>query len=332
MKRMAIITSGGDAPGMNAVIRAVVRTAVFQGCEVIGVRRGYAGLIHGDFINLSTRDVGNILHWGGTILHSARCPEFKTREGQRVAEDNLREQGIEGIVIVGGDGSFRGAQDLNRMGFATMGIPGSIDNDISCTDSSIGFDTAVNTAIEAIDKIRDTAFSHDRIYVVEVMGRNCGLLALHAGIGGGAEAILIPEFRQDPEEVVRRVADGIQHGKSHSIIVVAEGYLGDPISGRSTGESGAFRIGQLIQEHTDKETRITILGHIQRGGSPSALDRMIATLSGAKAVELLLTGETGKMIGYVDGKIQAFSMKESIATKKQVDLSMLELANILAAV
>jgi 6-phosphofructokinase 1 len=329
--RIGIITSGGDAPGMNAVIRAVVRNAVYYGHEVIGVRRGYTGLIQGDFLPLSSRNVGNILHWGGTILHSARCPEFKTEEGIRAAEKNLRKNNIDSLVVVGGDGSFRGAQKLNKLGFRTIGIPGSIDNDIGCTDSSIGFDTALNTAIEAINKIRDTALSHDRIYVVEVMGRNCGLLALHAGIAGGAEAILIPEYPQDPQEVVRRVADGIHQGKNHSIIVVAEGYMGDPISGRMTQESGAFRIGQLIQENTNKETRITILGHIQRGGSPSALDRMIATLSGAKAVELLLSGETEKMIGYVDGKIQVFTMDECIASKKKVDLSMLELANVLAS-
>jgi 6-phosphofructokinase 1 len=329
--KIGIITSGGDAPGMNAVIRAVVRNAVYHGHEVFGIRRGYNGLIQGDFLPLSSRDVGNILHWGGTILHSSRCPEFKTKEGLSAAEHHLRSYGMDSLIVVGGDGSFRGAQDLNKIGFHTIGIPGSIDNDIGCTDSSIGFDTALNTAIDAINKIRDTAFSHDRIYVVEVMGRNCGLLALHAGIAGGTEAILIPECPQDPQAVVQRVAEGIHQGKSHSIIVVAEGYMGDPISGRMTQESGAFRIGQLIQQHTNKETRITILGHIQRGGSPTALDRMIATLSGAKAVDLLMAGETEKMIGYVDGKIQVFTMDECIATKKKVDIAMLDLANILAS-
>lgn len=326
------MTSGGDAPGMNAAIRSVVRNAIYHGLEVFGIRRGYAGIIQGDFMPMTSKDVSDILHRGGTILHSARCPEFRTAEGQQAAAEQLKKHGIEGLVVIGGDGSFRGAQALNKLGFTTVGIPGSIDNDIGCTDFSVGFDTAVNTSIDAINKIRDTASSHDRVYVVEVMGRNAGFLALNAGIAGGAEAILIPEFRQDLAAVVERVVEGISRGKSHSIIVVAEGYFGDPIAGREYVESSATRIGQMIQEKTKKDTRITILGHIQRGGSPTALDRLIATLSGAKAVELLRDGETEKMIGYVDGKIQVFSMDESIATKKPIDQDMLKLANILAVV
>ena len=332
MKRIAVMTSGGDAPGMNAAIRAVVRKALYYGCDVYGIRRGYAGIINGDFIHMTSKDVGDILHRGGTMLHSARCPEFRTQEGQQAAGEQLRKYGIEGLVVIGGDGSFRGAQALNKMGFTTIGIPGSIDNDIGCTEFSIGFDTAVNTSIDAINKIRDTASSHDRVYVVEVMGRNSGLLALYAGIAGGAEAILIPEFRQDLTAVVERVVEGIGRGKTHSIIVVAEGYFGDPVSGCELKETSASRIGQLIQEKTKKDTRITILGHIQRGGSPTALDRTIATLSGAKAVDLLMAGETEKMIGYVEGKIQYFSMDESIATKKPLNQDMLDLANILAVV
>jgi 6-phosphofructokinase 1 len=333
VKRIAVLTSGGDAPGMNAAIRAVVRKAIYHNCEVLGVHRGFAGIINGDFRVLTSKDVGDILHRGGTILQSARCPEFRTYEGQKIAAEQLRQHGIEGLVVIGGDGSFRGAQVLNKMGFLTVGIPGSIDNDIGCTDYSIGFDTAVNTAIDAINKIRDTASSHDRVYVVEVMGRNAGFLALAAGIAGGAEAILIPELKQDLNEVARRIAEGINKGKTHSIIVVAEGYFGDPVvGGPELSESSAATIGKIIQQVTKKDTRITILGHIQRGGSPTALDRMIATLSGAKAVELLLNGESQKMVGYVDGKIMVFSMDESIAMQKTIDREMLELANILAVI
>ena len=327
--KIGILTSGGDAPGMNAAIRAVVRKALANNCKVFGIKRGYSGLISGEIIPLHSRSVGDILQRGGTILKSARCPEFKTPEGQAVAKEQLEKLGLNGLVILGGDGSFRGAQILNKMGFQTVGIPATIDNDIGCTDYSIGYDTAVNTVLDAINKIRDTASSHNRVYVVEVMGKNSGFIALAAGLTGGAEAILVPEIEFDLDEVCNRIKSSLKKGKTHSIIIVAEGLLGDPIT---VEHSSGFTIGKHIAEKTGADTRVTVLGHIQRGGTPSFFDRKIATLMGAKAVELLLAGETEKMVGFVNNRIEVFNMDEAINTKNRINMEELELANIMARV
>jgi 6-phosphofructokinase 1 len=327
--KIGILTSGGDAPGMNAAIRAIVRKALSIDVKVYGVKRGYSGLLNGEIIPLHSRTVGDILQRGGTVLKSARCPEFKTPEGLAIAKQQLDKLGLNGLIILGGDGSFRGAQDLNKMGFQTVGIPATIDNDIGCTDYSIGYDTAVNTVLDAINKIRDTASSHNRVYVVEVMGKNSGWIALAAGLTGGAEAILIPEIPYNLDQVCFRIESSLKKGKSHSIIVVAEGLLGDPLT---VEHSSGFTIGKYIGEKTGADTRITVLGHIQRGGTPSFFDRKIATMMGAKAVELIIAGETEKMVGFVNNRIAVFSMAEAIKTKHVVDLEELELANIMASV
>ncbi|HBK68128.1 MAG TPA: 6-phosphofructokinase [Firmicutes bacterium] len=332
MKKIAIITSGGDAPGMNAVIRAATLTGINAGCQVFGVKRGYQGLITGEIVELTSAAVFDILHRGGTVLHSARCPKFGTEAGQKKALEQLENFQIEGMVVIGGDGSFRGAQALNKLGFTTVGIPATIDNDIGCTDFSVGFDTAVNTVLDAINKIRDTASSHDRVYVVEVMGKNSGFIALYSGLSGGADAILIPEIEFDLESVVKRIGEINRKGREYSIVLVAEGLFGDPISGRFIAESSAFKVGTYINEQTGRDTRITILGHIQRGGSPSALDRTLGTRFGAKATELLLAGETNKMVGWVRNEIKVSTMDEAIANKNQVDPTLYQLTEILAAV
>ena len=326
--KIGILTSGGDAPGMNAAIRAIVRKGLYHGCQIAGIRRGYSGILDGDIFPLTARSVGDILQRGGTILHSARCQEFEMPEGQAKAEEQLHRLGLDGLVIIGGDGSFRGAQVLNRMGFLTVGIPATIDNDIGCTDYTIGFDTAVNTVLDAMNKIRDTASSHNRVYVIEVMGKNSGFIAVAAGLTGGAEAILIPEVQYNLEEVARQILQNAKRGKTHSIILVAEGLFGDPIQAE---HSSGFKVGQYLTEHTDCETRITVLGHIQRGGTPSYYDRKIAVLMGAKAIDLLLTGESGKMIGIVGDTIETVDMDLAISTKKVVNMDELNLANIMAS-
>lgn len=330
MKRIAVITSGGDAPGMNAALRAVVLKGINAGCQVFGVKKGYQGLISGEIVELNSFAVSEILHRGGTILYSTRCPEFKTEQGREKAQAQLKRFGIEGLVIIGGDGSFRGALCLSKMGFATIGIPATIDNDIGGTEISLGFDTAVNTALEAINKIRDTAASHERVYVVEVMGRNAGFIALYAGLAGAADAILIPEVEPDLDEVVYRVKNATAKGRGYSIVVVAEGLFGDPMSGRSTAESSAFKVGSYVLEKTGKDTRITILGHLQRGGSPSATDRILGTRFGAKAVEELLAGSSEKMIGWNKNSLTVSPLQEVLDGSNQVDLGLLELADILA--
>lgn len=330
MKRIAVVTSGGDAPGMNAAIRAVVLKGLASGCQVFGVKKGYQGLITGEIIELNSLLVSDILHRGGTFLQSARCPEFKTMEGMKKAQAQLEKLQIEGLVVIGGDGSFHGAIDLDKLGYHTVGIPATIDNDIGFTDFALGFDTAVNTALEAINKIRDTAASHNRVYVVEVMGREAGFIALYAGLGGAAEAVLVPEVKPDLDEVVNRIKLNDEKGRGNSIIIVAEGLFGNPLSGRPTAESSAFMVGNYIHIRTGKDTRITILGHIQRGGSPSALDRILATRFGAKAVELLLEGQSGKMVGWVQNTIRVESLEKAIESKNAIDLSLLELADILA--
>lgn len=327
--KIGVLTSGGDAPGMNAAIRAVVRKALYHGCEVYGIKRGYSGLLTGEIVPLNSQSVSDILQKGGTILQSARCPEFKTPEGQAKAKAQLEKLGLNGLVIIGGDGSFRGAQVLNKMGFLTVGIPGTIDNDIGCTDYSIGFDTAVNTVLDAINKIRDTASSHNRVYVIEVMGKNSGFIAVGAGLTGGAEAILIPEKQVNLDDVCAQITANAKLGKAHSIVLVAEGYFEDPATAE---HSSGFRVGKYIAEKTGCDTRITILGHLQRGGTPTFFDRKLATLMGNKAVELLLEGETEKMVGMVNNRIQSFPMEQAINTKKSVSQLELELAGIMSSI
>ncbi|TCL61453.1 6-phosphofructokinase [Hydrogenispora ethanolica] len=325
--KIGVLTSGGDSPGMNAAIRAVVRTALYHGCEVFGIKRGYSGLLSGEIIPLDSRAVGDILQRGGTILQSARCPAFKTAEGQALAKEQLLKMGLNALVIIGGDGSFRGAQDLNKMGFQTVGLPGTIDNDIGCTDYTIGFDTAVNTVLDAVNKIRDTASSHNRVYIVEVMGKLSGFIAAAAGLTGGAESVLVPEIPADLNALCAKISRSLHEGKTHSIVLVAEGFYGDPVD---ADQSSAFKVGRFVAQHTGCETRITVLGHIQRGGTPTFFDRKIATLMGAKAVELILAGETEKMVGIVNDKIEAFDMDAAIGERKQVDPQWLDLIRILS--
>lgn len=325
--KIGILTSGGDAPGMNAAIRAVVRKALYHDCQVYGIKKGFEGIISGEIIPMNSRSVGDILQRGGTILQSARSDEFMTSEGRHKAEQVLSDLGINGLVVIGGGGSLQGAQVIANMGFQTVGIPATIDNDIGCTDYSIGFDTAVNTVLEAMNKIRDTAFSHNRVYVVEVMGKNSGFIAVAAGLTGGAEAILIPEISFDLDEICRQLQKHAQLGKAHSIILVAEGLYGDP---KEIEESSGFKVGNYIRNQTGCDTRITVLGHIQRGGMPTFFDRKLGTLMGAEAVELLINGATEKMVGFVGNRIQVCDIKTAIKTKKTIDYSELELAHIMA--
>ncbi|WP_044894522.1 6-phosphofructokinase [Bacillus alveayuensis] len=318
MKRIGVLTSGGDSPGMNAAIRAVVRKAIYHGVEVFGIYHGYAGLISGNIKKLEVGDVGDIIHRGGTMLYTARCPEFKTLEGQLKGIEQLKKHGIEGLVVIGGDGSYQGAKKLTEHGYPCVGVPGTIDNDIPGTDFTIGFDTALNTVIDAIDKIRDTATSHERTYVIEVMGRHAGDIALWAGLAGGAETILIPEADYDMNDIVSRLKRGHERGKKHSIIIVAEGV------------GSGVEFGQKIQEATGFETRVTVLGHVQRGGSPTAFDRVLASRLGARAVELLLEGKGGRCVGIQNNRIVDHDIIEALAQKHTVEQKMYELSKELS--
>lgn len=319
MQRIALLTSGGDSPGMNAAIRAVVRKSIYHGREVIGIRRGFAGFIEADMIPMNLGSVADIIHRGGTILRTARSEEFKTFEGRRKAWENVGRFGIQGLVVIGGDGSFAGASIFHReYGIPVVGIPGTIDNDIAGTDFSIGFDTAVNTVVEAINKIRDTATSHERTFIVEVMGRNSGAIALTAGLAGGAESILIPEKPYSIDEVCEKLSRGYRRGKLHSVIVVAE------------GAASGIEVGAEIKKLTGLDTKVTILGHLQRGGNPTAFDRNLASIMGAKAVDLLITGEINKMVGMVEGKVVTMDLDEAFKEKKPVDLELHRLAGILS--
>lgn len=318
MKKIAVLTSGGDAPGMNVAIRAVVRRGIFNEVQVVGIRYGYQGLMEGDFLPLEVGSVGDIIHKGGTSLYTSRCLEFKTEQGQREGLNRLQENGIEGLIVIGGDGSFRGAQKLSKLGFPTIGIPASIDNDIASTDFSLGFDTAVNTVIEAIDKVRDTATSLERIFVIEVMGRRNGDIALWAGLSAGAESILIPEVEPEMDDIVKRLIQGQQRGKKHSIIVIAEGV------------SNACDVAKVINEKTGFETRVTVLGHIQRGGAPSAVDRILGSQLGAKAVDLLLEGKFGVMVGIQNNKIVDVPLEVALNGNHELTLSLYQLAQSLA--
>ncbi|OEG00078.1 6-phosphofructokinase [Vulcanibacillus modesticaldus] len=318
MKRIAVLTSGGDSPGMNAAIRAVVRKGYYHNLEVYGIYRGYTGMINGEIKKLDIGSVGDIIHRGGTILYSARSEEFKTPEGQKKAVEQLKNHGIEGVVVIGGDGSFQGAQKLAEHGILTVGVPGTIDNDIPGTDFTIGFDTAINTVINAIDKIRDTATSHERTYVIEVMGRNAGDIALWSGLADGAESIIIPEAYFTMDEIIDRLERGRKRGKKHSIIIVAEG----------VGSGVDF--ARQIKEKTGQETRVTVLGHIQRGGSPTAFDRVLASRLGAEAVEMLMKNKSGYMVGIKNNQIISLSIDDALMQKHRVDLSLYQLASILA--
>jgi 6-phosphofructokinase 1 len=331
MKRIGLLTSGGDAPGMNPAIRSVVRTAIYHDLEVVGIRRGYTGLIEGDFYKMDRGSVADIIHRGGTMLHSARCEEFKSDAGQRKAVEKIKEGKIDGLIVIGGDGSLKGAKKLSeKYNIPTIGIPGTIDNDLACTDYALGFDTATNTVLDAINKIRDTATSHERTFVVETMGRDAGFLTLRAGLAGGAESILIPEMDFTIEDVCSKIQQGYDRGKLHSIILVAEGVGGDFKTDRDIHESKAFALGKAIEEKTGLETREIILGHLQRGGSPTAMDRILASRMGAKAVDLLLDGQTEKMVGFINNSIETCDMSTAIEKEKEIDKDIYDLAHILS--
>ncbi|UDF15531.1 6-phosphofructokinase [Bacillus pumilus] len=318
MKRIGVLTSGGDSPGMNAAVRAVVRKAIYHNVEVYGIYNGYSGLINGKIEKLEIGSVGDIIHRGGTKLYTARCPEFKTVEGREKGIENLKKFGVEGLVVIGGDGSFMGAKKLTELGFPCVGVPGTIDNDIPGTDFTIGFDTALNTVIDAIDKIRDTATSHERTYVVEVMGRHAGDIALWSGLAGGAESILIPEADYDMDEIIARLRRGHERGKKHSIIIVAEGV------------GSGVEFGKRIEEETSLETRVSVLGHIQRGGSPSAFDRVLASRLGAYAVELLLEGKGGRCVGIQSNELVHHDILDILDKKHTVDQNMYRLSQELS--
>jgi 6-phosphofructokinase 1 len=318
LKKIAVLTSGGDSPGMNAAIRAVVRKGIYHELEVYGVYQGYNGLINGNIKKLELGSVGDIIHRGGTILQSARCPEFKTLEGQKKGLEQLKKHGIEGLVVIGGDGSYRGAQALSKLGFPCIGVPGTIDNDIPGTEITIGFDTALNTVIDAIDKIRDTASSHERTFIIEVMGRDAGDLALLAGLAGGAETIIIPEEDYNISDVVERLKRGSERGKKHSIIIVAEGVC------------SGMEFAQQLEKEIKVECRVSVLGHIQRGGSPTAQDRVLASRLGARAVELLLEGKSSRAVGIENNKLVDYDINEILTKKHQLDLSMYTLSKELS--
>lgn len=319
MTAIGVLTSGGDAPGMNAAVRAVVRTAVSMGIKCYGIHRGYNGLIEGDIVELTARDVSDIIHRGGTILYTARSPLFKTEEGMKTAIENCKKFGIQGIVVIGGDGSYRGARDLSERGIPCVGLPGTIDNDISSTDYTIGFDTAMNTAMEMVDKIRDTAQSHERCSVVEVMGRHAGWIALETGIAVGASAILVPEVSFDIEkDIINKILMTQQSGKKHFIVVVAEGV------GNVDG------LAKQIEERTGIETRATVLGHVQRGGSPTVRDREMASCMGNYAVNLLSQGIGNRVVSYRDGKLVDYDIFEALNMTKEFNLEKYNLSSTIS--
>jgi len=319
IRTIGVLTSGGDAPGMNAAIRSVVRTGIYYGFKVVGIRKGYNGLINGDITEMSLRSVSDIIHRGGTILQTARCSEFKTETGLKKAMTMAKVFGIDAIVVIGGDGSFRGARDLSKYGMNVVGVPGTIDNDIGCTDYTIGYDTALNTVQDAIDKIRDTAYSHERCSVLEVMGRHAGYIALNVGIAGGAEVVLLPEKSYDINlDVIKPIIEGRNRGKKHYVVIVAEGV------------GGAIDIAKEIEDKTGIEARATILGHIQRGGSPTAYDRVMASIMGAKAVEVLKDGKKNRIICMKNSQVIDMDIDEALETRKSIDKDLIELSRILA--
>lgn len=314
MKRIAILTSGGDAPGMNAAVRAVTRKAIFEGLEVYGINYGYAGLVAGDIRRLDIADVGDIIQRGGTFLYSARYPEFATEEGQLKGIEQLKKFGIEGLVVIGGDGSYHGAMALTKHGFPAIGIPGTIDNDIPGTDFTIGFDTAINTVLEAVDRIRDTATSHVRTFIIEVMGRDAGDIALWAGVAGGADEIIIPEQSFNMVDVAKKIQEGRDRGKKHCLIILAEGVM------------GGNEFAEELSQHGDFHARVSILGHVVRGGSPTARDRVLASKFGAKAVELLIEGQGGLCVGLRNNEVTASDIIDTLENgKHKPDMTLYDL-------
>lgn len=321
MKRIGVLTSGGDAPGMNACLRAVVRMALYNDLEIMGIKRGYAGLIEGKLFPMTMRSVSNIIQRGGTILETARSQEFTTPEGRKMAALKLGEANVEGLIVIGGDGSFRGAHDLSVEWYTpVIGVPATIDNDIYGSDYTIGYDTAVNTALESIDRIRDTAAAHERIFLVEVMGREAGFIALEVGIGGGAEEIIIPEIKTDLPAICKRLTEGKEKGKTSAIVVIAEG----------DEAGGAFQIAEKIKASIGVDFRVVVLGHIQRGGRPTARDRVLASRLGAAAVKTLTKGEKDRMVGVVNGRLVLTPLTDSWEKKKELDRGLHDLASILA--
>lgn len=318
IKTIGVLTSGGDAPGMNAAIRAVVRKSIANGLKVKGIKKGYQGLLNEEIIDLDAHSVSDTIQRGGTILGTARCMEFKTPEGQAKGAEICEKHGIDGIVVIGGDGSYKGAQALARHGINTVGIPGTIDLDIACTDYTIGFDTAVNTAMDAIDKVRDTSSSHERCSIIEVMGRNAGYIALWCGIANGAEDILLPEkYDYDEQRIINSIIDNRKRGKTHHLIINAEG-VGHSVS-----------MARRIEAATGMETRATILGYMQRGGSPTAKDRVYASIMGSYAADILREGKTNRIVGYKEGKFQDFDIEEALNMKKHISEYEYEVSRIL---
>lgn len=314
IKRIGVLTSGGDAPGMNAAVRAVVRTAISLGMTVKGVRRGYAGLIEEDIFDMDARSVSDVINRGGTLLYTARCPKFRTEEGVLEAVAACKKHGIEGLVVIGGDGSFRGALELSRHGVPCIGVPGTIDNDIACTEYTIGFDTAMNTAMEMVDKIRDTAQSHDRCSVIEVMGRHAGYIAVQTGIAVGATAIMVPEVPVNIESIIRKINITKNNGKKHFIVIVAEGV------------GGVEDIAKQIMAGTGVDSRATVLGHVQRGGNPTLRDRLRATQMGYAAVQLLYQGKGNRVVAYQGSSVVNYDIEEALQMKKEFDQNMLKIA------
>lgn len=318
VKTIGVLTSGGDAPGMNAAIRAVVRTGIAKGLNVKGIMRGYAGLLKEEIVDMDSRSVSDIIQRGGTILYTARCAEFRTEEGQKLGAEICRKHGIDGIVVIGGDGSFNGACKLANLGINTIGLPGTIDQDIACTDYTIGFDTAINTAMEAIDKVRDTSTSHERCSIIEVMGRNAGYIALWCGFANGAEDILLPErYDGDEQALINRIIENRKRGKKHHIIINAEGI----------GHSSSM--AKRIEAATGIETRATILGHMQRGGAPTCKDRVYASIMGAKAVELLCKGESNRIVAYKHGEYVDFDIQEALNMHKDIPEDQYQISRML---
>jgi 6-phosphofructokinase 1 len=318
LKKIGVLTSGGDAPGMNAAIRAVVRTAIYHGFEVAGVYRGYQGLIEGDIENLNITSVGDIIHRGGTMLRTARCLDFKTDEGFNKGLQMLKMFKVDSLVVIGGDGSFNGAMRLAQAGFPTIGLPGTIDNDLAYTDYTIGFDTALSTVVNAIGNIRDTSSSHGTVNIIEVMGRNCGDIALYGGLAGGAEAVIIPELTTDIDELCSTIIKGKKRGKLHSIILLAEG-VGKP-----------YELAEQIKLKTNSDVKVSVIGYLQRGGTPTPNDRILASRMGAHAVELLKAGVYGRAVGVKGNEMIDLSFEEVLAMKKDYDKRIYELARILA--
>ena len=319
VKKIGVLTSGGDAPGMNAAIRAVVRAGTYYGLEVYGIKQGYVGLIENDMEKMTARSVSETLQRGGTFLQTARCLEFKTAEGVNKAYETAKKAGLDGLIVIGGDGSFRGAMDLCKAGLPTIAIPGTIDNDINCSEYTIGYDTCLNTVVDAVDKIRDTSTSHNRCSVIEVMGRNAGYIALEAGIACGAEVVLLPEKEWSfDEDVLRVVLDSKARGKRHTIIIVAEGV------------GGVIEMAKTIEEKTGIETRATILGHVQRGGKPTVRDRVMASAMGARAVELLLEGKQNRIVRMNENRIEDVDIAEGLSMKKTLSEDLVKLVEKLS--